>query len=71
MQIPKASQGRQRTEIVRTLSDGFDTAMDEVMVQRLATIRTRTSRSSPSFVMRRNLNCLSRPRNGSRAFGGT
>ena len=34
MKIPEASQGRQRTEIVRTLSDGFDTAMDEAMVQR-------------------------------------
>src|SRR5258706_3443021 len=33
MKIPKASQGRQRTEIVRTLSDGFDTATDETVVQ--------------------------------------
>jgi S1-C subfamily serine protease len=33
MKIPKAFQGRQRTEIVRTLSDGFDTATDETVVQ--------------------------------------
>ena len=31
MKIPKASQGRQKTEIVRTLSDGFDTATNEAV----------------------------------------
>src|SRR6266513_608930 len=33
MKIPKASQGRQTAEIVRALSDGFDTAMDEAVTQ--------------------------------------
>ena len=33
MKILKASQGRQTAEIVRTPSDGFDTAMDEAVTQ--------------------------------------
>ena len=33
MKIAKASQGRQTAEIVRTLSDGLDTAMDEAVTQ--------------------------------------
>jgi S1-C subfamily serine protease len=33
MKIPKASQGRQRTELVRTLSDAFDIATDEAAAQ--------------------------------------
>jgi S1-C subfamily serine protease len=33
MKIPKASQGRQTAEIVRALSDGLDTAMDEAVPQ--------------------------------------
>jgi S1-C subfamily serine protease len=33
MKIPNASQGRQKSEIVRTLSDSFDTATDEALAQ--------------------------------------
>src|SRR2546425_12883338 len=33
MKILDASQGRQTAEIVRTLSDGLDTAMDEAVTQ--------------------------------------
>src|SRR6266540_1839261 len=33
MKIPKASQGRHTAEIIRTLSDGFDTSMDEAVTQ--------------------------------------
>ncbi len=33
MKIPEASQGRRTPEIVRALSDGLDTAMDEAVTQ--------------------------------------
>jgi S1-C subfamily serine protease len=33
MKIPKESQGRQTAEMIRTLRDGFDTAMEEAVTQ--------------------------------------